>query len=80
MILSDILRDGSLYVEIGPLVFVWAGGQYIDVLIKDEETGMLSYSDRNINVWDYDSGTSTIITSDDLIDRVTEWVTEQLNG
>lgn len=76
MKLKDVVRDRTLFVEIGRLVFVWSGGPYIDILNR-RENGDVSYSEENINVWDYETGEARIpFTSEALIDRCFSWMNE----
>ncbi len=53
-------RCNPLRVDVGYFVFLWHGGKYIDVLLKDRETGETTYTDRCINVWDYEKGKARI--------------------
>lgn len=71
-----ILGGGALYVEIGPLIFVWSGGPYIDIWTRDDE-GDIHISDVCLNVWDYEKDESTIpYTISSLIDEATKWIDE----
>jgi hypothetical protein len=63
--------------------WLWHGGSYIDEIRRDLMNGTLfilgeswSYSDMNINVWDYEKGRSSIKfnDSDALITLLTEWM------
>lgn len=75
-IIDDNFSSPVIYTEIGPLIFIWGGGSYIDILVRDE-FGDVSYTDRNINVWDYESDEATIpFTTEALIDRCISWINE----
>ena len=53
--------DSALTYKIGEFLFIWFGGAYIDILQKTPywqisiEGEGYSYTDMNINVWDYDT-------------------------
>jgi hypothetical protein len=69
------------------LLFVWHGGEYIDVCVatdeKDEAAfryygNLYVYSSSNINVWDYDKGGASIEWLDSVafISECEEWMNE----
>lgn len=59
MQLLEILKERTMHVEIGSLVFVWDGGSYIDILLRNAND-TVDYTDCCINVWDYSEGKATI--------------------
>jgi len=78
--LSEILHQyGSpLYVEIGPLIFVWSGGAYIDIFARDANDGVV-VTDECINVFDYMNDTVTIpFTTTALIDQANQWIKDRM--
>lgn len=76
MTLSEILHNyGSpLWVEIGSLIFVWSGGPYIDIF-RRESDGSVEVTDRNINVWDYETDKTRIpFTINSLINSADDFI------
>lgn len=63
--------------------FIWHGGAYIDEIRKSFIDGTFimndewwTYSDQNINIWDYEKGSASIKFNDNdaLITVLTEWM------
>jgi hypothetical protein len=74
MLLSDILTEKSLHAEIGYLIFVWEGGPYIDILARNGIDGKVSYTDRCVNVWDYEKGCARISGGSEFVDTCLDFL------
>jgi hypothetical protein len=77
--LAECLTDKTLHAEIGYLIFCWEGGAYIDILIRNPETGNVEYTDQCINVYDYSEGKATIpFTTESLINEAVSWMNDRI--
>jgi hypothetical protein len=80
--LRDVLQDKpNMCVEIGPLIFVWHGGQYVDILMRHGDMTVF-YTDMCVNVYSYPEATPRIPFGDDhypeFIDAMNQWLKEQV--
>lgn len=86
MKITKVLFGDDLYKMVqteDEVTFIWAGGPYIDMIVKSSngvgwmiDGSLWNWSDQNINVWDYETGSPEFDWDDDesLIRTIEEWM------
>jgi hypothetical protein len=78
-IVAEIADQSDTYiaVEVSDMRFVWHGGEYVEISLRDNDEGWEHPHDV-INLWDYETGSPRIPYTPNALERaVAEWIAER---